>query len=104
MRQSEPPPEQHGWKAIDISEKEVSECNLDQLRSTGMSVGSPPTHEPGGSMKPRDRDYYAARAAEEHVAAEKATDPDVARVHRDMAALYLSRTQRPDVPPGRSND
>ena len=42
-------------------------------------------------MEGQDRIYFAQRAAEEEELAEAASDPTVAKTHRDMQRAYLER-------------
>ena len=42
-------------------------------------------------MESQDRVYFAQRAAEEEELAVAASDPDVARAHREMQRAYLER-------------
>lgn len=55
-------------------------------------------------MTQQDRTYFARRAAEEMERAKSATDPGVAKSHRDLWKSYLERAsvgdrvfERPDV-------
>ncbi|MBW0145270.1 hypothetical protein [Sphingomicrobium clamense] len=55
-------------------------------------------------MTQQDRTYFARRAAEEMERAKAATDPGVAKSHRDLWKSYLERAsvgdrvmERPDV-------
>jgi hypothetical protein len=45
----------------------------------------------GGTVKLEEKDYYALRAADEQAAAEAAEDAAVAKVHRDLARMYVAR-------------
>jgi len=52
-------------------------------------------------MDGQDRVYFARRAAEEEELAVAASDPNVARAHRDMQRAYLERASvgaRPQQP------
>ena len=51
-------------------------------------------------MREDDRSYYLRRAEEEEIAAELASEPHVAMIHRALAARYhqLSRTAA-EMPP-----
>ena len=42
-------------------------------------------------MEGQDRIYFARRAAEEEELAQAASDPTVAKAHRDMQRAYLER-------------
>ena len=42
-------------------------------------------------MEGQDRVYFAQRAAEEEELAVAASDPDVAKAHREMQRAYLER-------------
>ena len=42
-------------------------------------------------MESQDRVYFAQRAAEEEELAVAASDPDVAKAHREMQRAYLER-------------
>ena len=42
-------------------------------------------------MDGQDRVYFARRAAEEEELADAASDPNVAKAHRDMQRAYLER-------------
>jgi hypothetical protein len=39
-------------------------------------------------LRSTDRDYHAARAEEERRRAEEASDPAIAKAHRELAALH----------------
>jgi hypothetical protein len=41
-------------------------------------------------MNPDDRDYYLARIAAEEIAAQRATHPQAAEMHRRLAEEYAS--------------
>lgn len=53
-------------------------------------------------MAEQDRIYFAQRAAEEQELASAASDPEVAKAHREMQRAYLERAsvgERPTVTP-----
>jgi hypothetical protein len=53
-------------------------------------------------MAEQDRIYFARRAAEEQELAGAASDPEVAKAHRELQRAYLERAsvgQRPGVTP-----
>jgi hypothetical protein len=47
-------------------------------------------------MATEDRIYFAQRAAEEHERASAASDPEVARTHRQLHRAYLERASTGD--------
>jgi len=53
-------------------------------------------------MAEQDRIYFAQRAAEEQELASAASDPEVAKAHREMQRAYLERAsvgERPTTTP-----
>jgi len=53
-------------------------------------------------MADQDRIYFAQRAAEEQELASAASDPEVAKAHREMQRAYLERAsvgERPTATP-----
>jgi hypothetical protein len=53
-------------------------------------------------MAEQDRIYFAQRAAEEQELASAASDPEVAKAHREMQRAYLERAsvgERPTATP-----
>jgi hypothetical protein len=53
-------------------------------------------------MAEQDRIYFAQRAAEEQALASAASDPEVAKAHREMQRAYLERAsvgERPTATP-----
>lgn len=54
-------------------------------------------------MAEQDRIYFAQRAAEEQELASAASDPEVAKAHREMQRAYLERASVGERPAATSN-
>lgn len=46
-----------------------------------------------------DEDYYRGRAIEERMAAEDATQANVAAIHEELARLYAALAEHPELRP-----
>jgi len=47
-------------------------------------------------MLPTDSEYYRHRAAAERLMASKAADPDIARIHEELARHYEELVHKPE--------